>query len=38
MEYDKENLISQICPHNIFTICVKSGNGEKIGKSKIYTK
>ena len=37
MEYDKGNLISQKCAHDIFNICVKCGNGKRIGKSKIYT-
>ena len=34
MEYDKGNLISQICPHDIFNICVKSGNGDKLASLK----
>ena len=37
MEYDKGYLISKICSHEIFNICIKSRNGEIIGKSKMYT-
>ena len=38
MEYEKGNLISQMCPRDILNICVTSRYGEKIGKSKMYTR